>query len=1238
MRYLLKLAIVLPGFLAPPLFGQTVCPAEQLATTRCSAPASPASAAAAIRPKPTAVAPSSATYPRIANLFWGGDLYLKSPEEADQVQLYLGPNMTADMAQSIRGAAPNTPILPTINAMGTVNGVPIVPDNSYYLHDVNGNMIQTWPGTPGDFVLNVTLPKVQQFLAQYASQQMSQYGFNYDGIFFDDVETTISNLTDYEGNPVQISSKNNGVADDPGALDAAWSAGMYNEIAAFRKLAPNAYVVGHVNQLPSDPRSLANFNGDAMGFDVVNVREGEMGFGTLWDTYQKWFTQGKQPVMTTLQSSPPNQIAYGYGYTPLAQILPQTAMFGQTFYPNMRFGLTLTLMNDGYFLHDFGDSTTAVAWWYDEFNFNLGAPAAPAQAIGAAPSANEVSNSGFETGLTSWVWGVTNDGSGAATLSLETTDPADGKASAHIAVTSAAKADWHVDLEEGSLALAAGKEYEVQFWARADRPITFNIATQGGAPDYAPYGLNQIISIGTSWGLYSASFISTVTAKDARLQFFLGNEAGNIWIDDVQLYQAPERLYRRDFTGGVVLLNGTNSTQTIHLPAGLERFNGTQAPLYQYIVDDSDAGFTTTGSWKVDTFDSGFRTASGPYYHAWQKTLHELDGSSGSAQWNLGIPTKGQYTIQVWLPAAPSARAWTKNAVYKVVAGSQVLATVNLDQSLASGGDQWFTIANLNLTAGSKPVLQVTNGGSGPLIADAVYVYSTTALYNDGSAAPLVTLAPMDGILLQRLPPTQSVTFPPLSNKDLAMKSFSLAVSASSGLEVDFISNTPSICIVSGSNVTLTATGTCSITATQPGNDSQAGTIPVTQTFDVFQSISFPAPSGKKMGEAPFVVAANSSSGLPVQFASTTPAYCSVSGGMVALIAAGTCTLQATQPGNAIIAAATPVTQSFAIAPSGPKTTPLLTWKTPAPIYCCNPLTAAQLDARSNVAGTFSYNWPLGSVLPPGSWKLTASFAPANTANYNTGTASIMLTIDKGLPVIIWAAPAPITYGTALTYRQLGAESGVKGTFSYSPASGTVLPAGTHTLSTTLTPIATKDYNVATKTQRLTVNKAVLTVTADNLSIEAGSKLPALSYTNIGLVDGDTAAKATSGAPTLATSAKSGSPAGTYTITPSAGTLAAANYSFKFANGTLTITPAGTAAMPAFLLASGTYNSPQSVTLADTNAGATIYYTTNGATPTTASTKYTGAIAVSSTETIKAIAVAAGKKTSPTASVTYTIK
>jgi hypothetical protein len=69
----------------------------------------------------------------------------------------------------------------------------------------------------------------------------------------------------------------------------------------------------------------------------------------------------------------------------------------------------------------------------------------------------------------------------------------------------------------------------------------------------------------------------------------------------------------------------------------------------------------------------------------------------------------------------------------------------------------------------------------------------------------------------------------------------------------------------------------------------------------------------------------------------------------------------------------------------------------------------------------------------------------------------------------------------------------------------------------------------------------------------------------------------------------------------------------------------------------GTYTTAQSVTISDATAGATIYYTTNGVTPTTSSAIYTTAIAVSSTETLQAIATASGYSTSSVAPATYTI-
>ncbi len=86
-----------------------------------------------------------------------------------------------------------------------------------------------------------------------------------------------------------------------------------------------------------------------------------------------------------------------------------------------------------------------------------------------------------------------------------------------------------------------------------------------------------------------------------------------------------------------------------------------------------------------------------------------------------------------------------------------------------------------------------------------------------------------------------------------------------------------------------------------------------------------------------------------------------------------------------------------------------------------------------------------------------------------------------------------------------------------------------------------------------------------------------------------------------------------------------------------TITIPGTVATPVASPAAGSYTSAQNVTLSTTTSGASIYYTTNGTTPTTSSTLYTSAISISSTTTIKAIAVKSGMNNSAVMTALYTI-
>jgi hypothetical protein len=114
------------------------------------------------------------------------------------------------------------------------------------------------------------------------------------------------------------------------------------------------------------------------------------------------------------------------------------------------------------------------------------------------------------------------------------------------------------------------------------------------------------------------------------------------------------------------------------------------------------------------------------------------------------------------------------------------------------------------------------------------------------------------------------------------------------------------------------------------------------------------------------------------------------------------------------------------------------------------------------------------------------------------------------------------------------------------------------------------------------VTQAVLTVTANSASKVYGSTNPAFTPTYSGFVNGDTSAVLT-GSPSLTTTATAASPVGSYTITAAVGTLAAANYSFVFVNGTLTITKATSSLSISSTINPSTYG--QSVTFTLTVAG-----------------------------------------------------
>jgi hypothetical protein len=128
--------------------------------------------------------------------------------------------------------------------------------------------------------------------------------------------------------------------------------------------------------------------------------------------------------------------------------------------------------------------------------------------------------------------------------------------------------------------------------------------------------------------------------------------------------------------------------------------------------------------------------------------------------------------------------------------------------------------------------------------------------------------------------------------------------------------------------------------------------------------------------------------------------------------------------------------------------------------------------AGDGITATFATTATSSS--PVGVYPITATLNDPNSrlANYSVTNKPGTLTIGQATPSISWSAPAAVTYGTPLGSAQLDATSSVKGTFAYSPAAGTILGAGAHSLGTTFTPADPVDYVTASDSVMLTVNQA----------------------------------------------------------------------------------------------------------------------------------------------------------------------
>ncbi len=337
------------------------------------------------------------------------------------------------------------------------------------------------------------------------------------------------------------------------------------------------------------------------------------------------------------------------------------------------------------------------------------------------------------------------------------------------------------------------------------------------------------------------------------------------------------------------------------------------------------------------------------------------------------------------------------------------------------------TLATTNIVfTGSTPsICSVTSGGNVTMLstgtctinANSTTAASYTASYN---AATQVSRSFIISKAAQTI--TFGTAMVPVRTYSAGL-SYTLAplATASSGLAVSYASVTPSVCDIVGTTVTVQAAGLCTIEASQDGNALYQPATDAQQSTTISQAaqtITFPvqgAQSYVQNGSFAINPLATSTSGLTVDYASTTPGVCMAAGTNVTIVTVGTCSITASQTGDQNYAAATSVNRNIAInavAPGAPvvndtfgsDATARLFFDTPtntggAPITgyrgTCNP---------GNITTPISANSPVVVTGLTNNTLYTCTVAAQNAAGTSVESNSLTVTPILRSGTVLWNA------------------------------------------------------------------------------------------------------------------------------------------------------------------------------------------------------------------------------------------
>jgi hypothetical protein len=168
---------------------------------------------------------------------------------------------------------------------------------------------------------------------------------------------------------------------------------------------------------------------------------------------------------------------------------------------------------------------------------------------------------------------------------------------------------------------------------------------------------------------------------------------------------------------------------------------------------------------------------------------------------------------------------------------------------------------------------------------------------------------------------------------------------------------------------------------------------------------------------------------------------------------------------------------------------PRITWETIPPITYPSPIDSSTFRLTSDTPGNFGFDVLAGDVLAAGSWTIHCVFTPNDINNWTLTSASNILTVLPGEPIVLWNPPDSAIAGMPLSSDFFLASSAVAGAFVYDPLPGAILSEGTQLIQANFNPADPNYHPVSVKRSVEVVVRPSLSA---NLNLETG--LVAISW------------------------------------------------------------------------------------------------------------------------------------------------